>query len=101
MSFTPGPWQTDRNHRGVLMGVYGPGRRHDLDFVCTINHEHQGDHEANARLIAAAPDLLAACGAAMKVLPSLGVNNWPPGHALKKDAICNLQSAIAKAKGEV
>ena len=67
--YTPGPWairhgtnifavRTDVGHEGVVCNTGG----------------HRGNHvdcgpecEANARLIAAAPDLLAACEAAMRV----------------------------------
>jgi hypothetical protein len=50
--------------------------------------------EANARLIASAPELLGACKMALekeKVMP----NNWK-----SKDLILSLEQAIAKAEGK-
>jgi hypothetical protein len=53
--------------------------------------------EANARLIAAAPELLAAAKKARDLLE----NDVEWGHPSKKGSILNdLQGAIAKAEGE-
>lgn len=65
---TPGPWQISdnvNNHCGT--GCWYQITRGD-EYVCEIYaiEEKNPDiekHEANARLIAAAPDLLAACEA--------------------------------------
>lgn len=55
--YTPGPW------KAFPSGIYGTNR--DGVCVCT-RHKQAGDEwNANARLIAAAPDLLEACMAAM------------------------------------
>lgn len=54
MSHTPGPWEVG-DKRGVWVGpvvMAGNGSR-GVAFVC-------GESDANARLIAAAPDMLAA-----------------------------------------
>ena len=86
--FTPGPW---RNERGS--GAYGRnvtadnGRRIVCETICS-------DHDANARLIAAAPDLLAACEAALRVLES------EPECAIYKAHTEIVQAAIVKARGE-
>lgn len=59
LKHTPRPWFVDRNHAGKIMGIAPVnGRRHDLDFICTIDPNNHGDIEANANLIAASPDLL-------------------------------------------
>ena len=60
MEHTPGPWEVTED----LMHVYAPDTdtaiTNDRSF-CYPNH---AEAEANARLIAAAPELLAACEAA-------------------------------------
>ena len=72
VAFTPGPWET--NQWGYAVTSQAPGlnlnRTHgygcDYTFVCILNdgeyHEYTDGSEqlANARLIAAAPDLHAA-----------------------------------------
>lgn len=52
MQHTPGPWKV--NYRRVTPVN---GRQDGNDDICHV----YGDQDANARLIAAAPDLLAAC----------------------------------------
>ena len=54
---TPEPWFVDRNHSGKIIGVASPSRKHDLDFVCGFSSP---TNEADAVLIAAAPELLRA-----------------------------------------
>lgn len=57
MSHTPGPWAVG-DKRGVWVGpvVMANDGQRGVAFVC-------GESDANARLIAAAPDLLEACDA--------------------------------------
>lgn len=63
-------------------------------FIATIENGAPGDtlgtEEANARLIAAAPDLLEACKVALA--------NMPQSYAMHTP-LCLLQRAIKKAKG--
>jgi len=54
----------------------------------------EDEAKANARLIAAAPDLLAACEAAMDMI----LSDYHPIHKPKQFAV--IKAAIAKAKGE-
>jgi hypothetical protein len=65
MSHTPGPWEVDATGWPII--VNGPEDENGLDMVCFIeaadvNSDGYQSHtaEANARLIAAAPELLAA-----------------------------------------
>ena len=87
---TPGPW---RNERGS--GDYGRnitadnGRRIICETICS-------DHAANAALIVAAPDLLAACEAALDFIHSLP---YTPGSAPETRLQDKLVDAIARAKG--
>lgn len=92
MSHTPGPWKWETNWRcaGSLKGAFVD----NVGNTCRIaDVESQGGVgnqetcEANARLIAAAPDLLAACIALQMEAAARG---------------CGLRiadEAIAKAKG--
>jgi hypothetical protein len=79
---TPGPWHFSHgrsNHADSTDGVLGAVETVDGWYVCDVwadcVEEHDYEPEANARLIAAAPDLLAAlkemrdaCAAAMRVI---------------------------------
>ena len=63
------------------------GREHHADWCATLDHP-------DARLIAAAPDLFAACEAAAEALAL----PWPVGSA-QDIASVKLRAAIAAAKG--
>jgi hypothetical protein len=101
---TPGPWRT-----------YGPDSQ-DANWIiaydgqeiyvseiakipATWNHILDERKAANARLIAAAPDLLAACEAALEPLMTYHPR-IPELDRQVKDARGKLLAAIAKAKGE-
>ncbi len=112
MSHTPGPWMVD-DQQVVTLAVCHPRRTYGYgcgnDFVCDLNdgeyHQYRNDKEqaANARLIAAAPDLLAALKA---ILPAAGDGYGHNPHAKKPgdcagcDAVVAARAAIAKAEGE-
>lgn len=90
---TPGPWyspndngqiysQTDR--RNPVVDVYGAHNR-DRDEDETL---------ANVNLIAAAPEMLAACEAAYRWLNTLGEDSGS-----RSKVLAEIRAAIAKAKG--
>jgi len=54
MNHTPGPWHCNGQT------VYGPLTDGDRDYICTCGDVVHDEHAANARLIAAAPELVAA-----------------------------------------
>jgi hypothetical protein len=94
---SPGPWEvsTDKNihgHTDLVVMTHGY-------FIATLHGIHGGVDEANAHLIAAAPDLFAACEAGLTRLERLAVDKpktlFPRLHA-EMDA---MRAAIAKAKG--
>ena len=58
---TPGPWSFDGPRHSII--VWGPTPELRVCFMTS-----DGPATANARLIAAAPDLLAACGSAFDFL---------------------------------
>ena len=94
-SFTPGPWETDRNnvHSGQIATIH-----HCIgnDWVEVRSPEatcaSEETQEANARLIASAPELLAALQELLK---------FPSGQYSEDngfDAAClKAEAAIAKA----
>ena len=99
MSHTPGPWKVDstgcivsgEDHHVVCFG-------HDYDDYGRIQASQDLDEksavaeiEANAHLIAAAPDLLEACKAALGA-----VSDFKELRATQK----MLRAAIAKAAGQ-
>ena len=93
---TPGPWSVRRESAG-RSGITG---REYFDHVIeplNINAERTGgEFSTNARLIAAAPELLAALELALTTLSSVACN--------ESDEIDNVKTEIAnainKAKGE-
>ena len=100
---TPGPWIVRESPKPNIEGPElrlsikhtSPGR--DGAEFCEIVAGHvtaeaDATARANARLIAAAPDLLAACEAAYQ----LGMGERDDGHAVKT-MLC---AALAKARGE-
>jgi hypothetical protein len=97
MDRTPGPWEVsgESGNRGEAEVIENATRvvawtantyNDETDEECVTDEDR-----ANARLIAAAPDLLAACEAAMAVI----VRPWPKSEELEAHRI--LLAAIAKA----
>ncbi|MCA1685807.1 MAG: hypothetical protein LC745_07425 [Planctomycetia bacterium] len=94
MSHTPGPWtvEKERTARSVewrIVAVTPEGRRHRLAVVA--NHDmpsHGLAGEDDARLIASAPDLLAACKRLLVLIRAGGtVANIGDGVSFAEDAI--------------
>jgi hypothetical protein len=87
---TPGPWVIEGDVAALPddIGVGIVNRKHDGDdWDVAMVHSSA----ANARLIAAAPDLLAAC----KLIASYAIS-WQP---LTPGDIREMTAAIAKAEG--
>ena len=83
---TPGPWVYDFDPDGNRHVVYSDdGKVTELRFK---------DAEANARLIAAAPDLLEACQRMVK-----WAEDWKAGNTHPHDDWLFARAAIAKAIG--
>lgn len=100
MSHTPGPWQLDEFAKDIVEGLGRFAVRHSEHAPggIAITVGGLGDEQvANARLIAAAPELLEALEACLAVLPGLEVRSWPPGHEMKKFALAKARAAISKA----
>ena len=88
---TPGPWDLDiEGSKWFIDGA-------DELTVAYLDREgfrEKGEIEANARLIAAAPELLAACKSALRALE----DNLDPG-PMDSDAKTALRLVIAKTEG--
>lgn len=79
---TAGPWMAKDGHGGSF-DIVGSGH----DWVATVHNGHDAD-EANAALIASAPDLLAALEAVLRVADRA------------TDEFDAARAAIRKARGE-
>lgn len=88
MTHTPGPWQAVAGSFRWNVTTVGPRTFN----ICALNPD-RGDSEANARLIAAAPDLLAALKETLAVLE--GFAPWES--AIEREAAEAALTAIAKA----
>jgi hypothetical protein len=88
MSHTPGPWRQHSEHpeRIILNGSAGYEVRHAWDEDCRPN-------PADVRLIAAAPELLAALKFAANVIQHHEIDEWLAGE------FEIITDAIAKAEG--
>lgn len=98
---TPGPWAYDgagrvdavhfRKPTGNMVDD-GSGMKEYIGGLVALPYSCEaGTMEANARLIAAAPELLAACEKAVQ---------WLDGWASAEPYVSELRAAIAKATGE-
>lgn len=96
---TPGPWKVSVSpsllKTRCIVREERQGTRLLSRHVATVSvHGPDGENEANAHLLAAAPDLLAACKQAVEFL-----DNGPGGTGM--DAACvRVRAAIAKAQGK-
>lgn len=103
---TPGRWSAVKRNEFVGEGPEIDVLKTDVNYVQVDDHSIArmttlGDEaDANAALIAAAPDLLAACEWALDLLnqyaPEIGPQSHIPGTQATKD---QLRAAIRKAEG--
>lgn len=103
---TPGPWMVDRT---VALGAYGvwtdpQGEAdHKMRMVCSVYGMNELDlpreeRDANALLMAAAPDLLEALEGMKVGVCWCELNYSGTGHSVR---CCRVREALSKAKGEV
>lgn len=99
---TTGPWETDRNnvHSGQIATIHGCIGNGWIEVwspeACFASEEEQ---EANARLIAAAPELLAEIEREYTELSDIG-NDWQGRHTIAgQQKLCRLRDLICKAIG--
>lgn len=92
---TPGPWKVAHGMRGLQnLKVHGVENNEGLGIV---NCGTGKDGEANARLIAAAPDMLEA----LKLIVKMGNDSSPEGIAVINRGYEMAAAAIAKVEGRV
>ena len=100
---TPGPWKV---HKGVS-NYYMITSCDDVEISECGGDFTMRDHQANANLIAAAPELLESCETMITLLEnkfepsavSIENSGWREGGYLREQC-AKMRSAIAKAKGE-
>ncbi|WP_262219722.1 hypothetical protein [Stenotrophomonas maltophilia] len=97
---TPGPWGIERTDDTNWIGFMRPNDPKKVELiVCTTSRESLTDealarNDADARLIAAAPELLEAVVALETLLSPLAYDST------QKDWLNRAREAIAKATGE-
>ena len=94
--FTPGPWSRDRM-------VFGDAIKDERgrQVAKTLSRQESGAAEANAALIAAAPELYAALSHALRHLPMpTGALSGSEGAAELLRVRIAAGDALAKARGE-
>lgn len=85
----PGPWAISPIHTNEIKGTPGDG------LIATVCENRHGEWEANANLIAAAPELLEALETYIKRKKA----GWLINLAWANDTDDMIEAAIAKAKG--
>jgi len=94
MEHSKGPWETD-GRVGHLDIVCPKGRIAMMD--CENDAFWAAELEANAALIVAAPDMLAALEFVLPCLMDINANH---PQALSDDELAQIKRTIAKAKGQ-
>jgi hypothetical protein len=93
---TPGPWELMHAEHGQHVEVVVNGGHIAVVFSGSFRDGSTG--EANANLIAAAPDLIEACEKALNLIDGAGVL-LASMSAERSRAVEALRAAVAKAEG--
>jgi hypothetical protein len=103
MSHTPGPWQAlppDKHCTRWIIGQVPPAKNTANFYIAHVYTEavkyKDVDAEANACLIAAAPDLLAACKSFVQQYDIAFRRQYAP--QWEQNALAEIDRAIAKAE---
>ncbi len=94
----PGPWEAVRMRHGWHIGSRYPGGACSIAAIANHDDTDSSGHprqEANARLIAAAPELLDVVKKLVECNPLYNVVTWAEWDEMIRDA----KAAIAKATG--
>ena len=86
--------------RQDILGPPEPNKGGSSLVIATVMNRKHPDGEGNARLIAAAPDLLEACEHAMAVIHAVRTGHVPPDLIPHIDSERMVRAAIAAARGE-
>src|SRR5262245_4029874 len=106
---TPGPWLLDESPSYAVPGAsvlipYNRGT--DAEFYVELDCDDGGtggeapQAAANARLISASPDLLAACALAERFLRQWDADNTPPTDSSVSEVLRIVAAAVCKARKE-
>jgi len=99
---TPGPWHCGRgNGEGAIFANNGKrltieNGLHSLHPICHVQNTFGKEDQANARLIASAPELLEQCKLFEKLLSTL-IMEGDSGADLERD---NLRAILDRVEGE-
>lgn len=104
MTHTPGPWKVAELFRDERIIRPGDGGGYALAAAYPQRDKHGRPHynaDANANLIAAAPDLLEACEIVLDELGK-GTTSGRGGFSFLENERCQgiLRAALAKVRGE-
>lgn len=106
MQHTPGPWEILLRHDAVPFGISSPGTmKYDTDSLCLLPsggqwRERIEEMKANARLIAASPELLECCQNALGAYAALDMAEVSKHLPSYQECLNDLKSAILKATRE-
>lgn len=101
MAHTPGPWKVLMVPSAPIAGIV-PAKKpkgvdpRSVEDICQISLRTDYDNEANAKLIAASPNLLAACKLALETIQKLAEQQGMSEKGCYK-AEAALKEAIAEA----
>ncbi len=95
---TPGPWTAQRVHGCKQIGPkLGPHRQsHISELACTSGLNDEAEDEANARLMAAAPELLESLKG---MIGRFEEKAGERPHKFCGCTYCHANAAVAKAEG--
>ena len=85
---TPGPWNVYQPYKYEIHIRHG----NDVKSIATIGSLWHVDFEANARLVASAPELLEACKDGLSIAYESGLDD-------SDGVVKRMKAAIAKAEG--
>jgi len=106
MKHTPGPWRTMRGPQNNFLDHVMTDTVPGLGIATTWAHNQDSEQEANARLIAAAPELLEACKVAYDAIKAQPIDSFGEGRdgeltwPIRDEILNNIAKAIAKAEGD-
>lgn len=98
MNYTPGPWTVEVDHASNTAEFVRAHLNGEAFDVASVLCDETGNATENARLIAAAPDLLAALQNALDRFESIPAHQDEAG--IYRHAAAIAKTAIAKAIGE-
>jgi len=103
MKYTRGEWRVAARNRRVIVSDTNDGLVLTIGHADMSNHINKAEAVSNARLMAAAPELLAACEWALEQFEILANAGKYPDHMLKQNGgqgFMPLINAIMRTKQE-